>query len=215
MEPAGLVPREREGFGVRQDGGTWCVPDLVGLGCEALALDEAAQGLGVAEDLVQARGDADAGAQFPLVVAAGDGGHLAGALEVDVLAQAVGVGEQSLPEGLGDEAIETGVLSPDLSFLLEGLAQGELIVRHGRRQGARSLGLDPRRVESVILTVPLVLVHAHRGLEQLADGGGQQGSDEGHVGEGRGGNRIGPVFVVQLLQPVGILQPEQKIEPGL
>ncbi len=70
------------------------VGDLVGLGLESFALDEATQGLGVAEHLVEARRRAHAGAKFLFVVAPGGRGHLPGALVVDILTLVV-IGEDA------------------------------------------------------------------------------------------------------------------------
>jgi len=53
------------------------VGDLVGLGRECFVLDEAAEGFGVSEMFGQAWRRADAGAQFLLVVAAGEVVYLA------------------------------------------------------------------------------------------------------------------------------------------
>jgi hypothetical protein len=55
----------------------------------------------------ESRGGSDAGAQFLLVVAAGEVRHLPRTLEVDMLSQGVGVGKQSLAEALDDEAKQT------------------------------------------------------------------------------------------------------------
>lgn len=68
-------------------------------------------------------GRADAGAQFFLVVATGEVIDLARALEVDFLAQGVGIGEQSLVGALGDEAIESGVLGEDVGFFCKDIAE--------------------------------------------------------------------------------------------
>jgi hypothetical protein len=93
------------------------VLDLVDLRGEAFMLDEAAEGLGVADQPVLGHGgDEHAGAEGALVVLAGDGVHLAGALQVDVFALAL-VGIESVVAGHHDEARETYELTEGMEFL--------------------------------------------------------------------------------------------------
>ena len=56
------------------------IGDLICLGLEAGALDEAAEGFGVAEVFLEGRGWSQACTQFPFVITTGDVGHLPGAL---------------------------------------------------------------------------------------------------------------------------------------
>ena len=93
------------------------VGDLVDLGCEAFMLDESTEGLGVTDQSVlRHRGDEHAGAEGALIVLAGDGVHLAGALQVDVLALML-VGVESVVAGHHDEARETYGLTEGMEFL--------------------------------------------------------------------------------------------------
>ena len=55
-------------------------------------------------------------------------------------------------------------------------------------------------------------MHADRGFYDAADGGPQQRAEQGNVGERRGSSRIGPVFVVQFLQVIGISQPLDRMQ---
>ena len=88
------------------------IGDLVGLGREGFSLHEAAEGLGVAEVFLEGGAGPDAGAQFTLVVAAGEVIDLAGALVEDLFALVL-IGEDRLIAALGNESIEAGVLGCD------------------------------------------------------------------------------------------------------
>ena len=69
------------------DPGWHGVLDLVDLGSEAFVLDETAQRFGVSDQAVLCRGgDEHAGTQVALIVLKRERVHLAGALQVDVLA---------------------------------------------------------------------------------------------------------------------------------
>jgi hypothetical protein len=103
------------------DPGRHVVLDLVDLGCEAFMLDESTEGLGVADQSVLGhRGDEYAGAERALVVLAGDGVHLAGALQVDVFTLAL-IRIESVVAGHHDEARETYELTEGMEFLLGGV----------------------------------------------------------------------------------------------
>jgi hypothetical protein len=84
-----------------------------------------------------------------------------------------GIREQSLIGALGHEAIEAGVFGEDVGFFLEDVAQGVFILGHGWRKCLRTSGLEPRRVEGVIGSIPVFFVHANCRLDQAADGGSQ------------------------------------------
>ena len=125
------------------------------------------------------------------------------------------VREDRIPQAAGHEAEQAGVLGEDAGLLLHGLGKRELVAGLGRRQRLRPLGFEPRGVEAVLAAVPFLLMHAHGWFDQLADGGGEQRADEGHVGEGGGANRIGTVVIVELLEVVGILEPAQGMKNGV
>ena len=61
-----------------------------------------------------------------------------GVSEVDVLAL-VHTWEDGLVGAAGDESVESGVLGQDTYFLLEGMSEGELVFRTGRRDRAWAL----------------------------------------------------------------------------
>ncbi len=68
------------------------VGDFVGLGSEGFALDKAAEGFGIAEVFLERDGWSYPGAQFLLVIMAGEAVWSGGILVVDFLAQAICVG---------------------------------------------------------------------------------------------------------------------------
>lgn len=94
------------------------VGDFVGLEREALALDKPAEGFGVSEVFLHGRVRSDAGAEFALVVAAGEVIDLTGSLVEDLFALIL-IREDRLIATLGNESIETCVLSCRIDFLLE------------------------------------------------------------------------------------------------
>ena len=102
------------------------VGNLVGLGFEALTLHESAEWFGISKGFVETEGRTHAGAEFLFVVAAGSRFHLAGALEVDILAL-IAIGEQSVPDALDAEAEQACVFLGDLSFKAESTTESELI----------------------------------------------------------------------------------------
>src|ERR1035437_1547496 len=80
------------------------VGDLVDLGSEAFMLYVSTEGFGVAHQSVLGHGGYEhAGAEGALVVLAGDGVHLAGALEVDIFALAL-IRIESVEAALHDES---------------------------------------------------------------------------------------------------------------
>ena len=79
------------------------IGNLVGLGLESLALNETAQGFGVAEGFLESRGWADTGTEFLLEVASRGRCHLALALVIDILALVV-IGEDGVQEAFGGKA---------------------------------------------------------------------------------------------------------------
>jgi hypothetical protein len=52
-------------------------------------------------------------------------------------------------------------------------------------------------------------------LHQLADGGGEQGSDQGNVRKRRRGYRVRPVFIMLLFKIVRISQPAEGMKDGI
>ena len=82
----------------------------------------------------------------------------------------------------------------------------------GRRQSFGSSRFEARAVEGVILRIPFTLVHDDRGLDQAANGGGQEGTEKRNVGEGRRGDGIRPVLVMQVLEVVGIFEGPDGVE---
>jgi hypothetical protein len=105
---------------------------------------------------------------------------------------------------LGHKAIEAGVLGEDVDFLFEDVAERILVLRHGRWKPIRASWLQPRRVKGILSPVPLVFMHPHRGLDQAAQGGGQQRTYQGNIGEGRRRNRVRPVLIMLLFKVVRI-----------
>jgi hypothetical protein len=94
------------------------VLDLVDLGSEAFMLYESAEGLGVADQSVLRHGGYEhAGAEGALIVLAGNGVHLTGALEVDVLAFTL-IGIESVVGGHHEETREGVKSDPFCPFSL-------------------------------------------------------------------------------------------------
>jgi hypothetical protein len=89
------------------------------------------KGFGITEHLVEGRVRRHAGAKFALVITTREVRHLAGALEVDILAL-VPVGEQSIPGSSAKEAHGSHVLFTGRDFLLQGLEEEILISRPGQ-----------------------------------------------------------------------------------
>ena len=104
------------------------VGDLVDLGSEAFMLNEATEGFGITDQSVLGhRGDEHAGAEGTLVVLAGDRVHLAGALQVDVLALALSWIE-GVVAGHHDEARETYELTEGMDLLFGGVSKVGLFI---------------------------------------------------------------------------------------
>ena len=126
------------------------------------------------------------------------------ALEADVTSGLIGM--SFLPNGLGYESGEAYELGGALGFPADYITETIFFFGGGRRQSFRSSGFEARTVEGVILRIPFTLVHDHRGLDQAADGGGQEGTEKRNVGEGRRGDGIRPVLGMQVLEVVGIFE---------
>jgi hypothetical protein len=100
------------------DPGRHGVLDLIDLGSEALMLDETTQRFGVADQAVLCLGgDEHAGAQVALIVLPGERVHLAGALQIDVLALGL-VWVERVEYALHDEARQTDEFGEGSDLLL-------------------------------------------------------------------------------------------------
>jgi hypothetical protein len=110
------------------DPGRHLVLDLVDLGSEAFVLDETSQGFGVSDQAVLCLGgDEHAGAEVALIVLTGERVHLAGALQVDVLALGL-VWVERVEYALHDEARQTDEFSEGSDLLLGRVPEGEFLL---------------------------------------------------------------------------------------
>ena len=120
-------------------------------------LHEAAEGFGVTGQSVLGRwGDEHAGAERTLVVLAGDGVHLAGALQIDIFALAL-IGIKSIERALAYESNEADELSKGTDFLLGGVPETILLLGLGDREAIRPLRFETGGVEGVVGIVLLGL----------------------------------------------------------
>jgi hypothetical protein len=111
-----------------RDPGRHGVLDLVDLGSEALVLNERTQRFRIADQAVLClRRDEYAGSEVALVVLTGERVHLAGALQVDVLALGL-VWVERVEHALHDEAWQTDEFSEGPDLLLGGVPEGELFL---------------------------------------------------------------------------------------
>ena len=120
-------------------------------------LDEAAEGFGVTgQSVLGCWGDEHAGTERAFVVLAGDGVHLAGALQIDIFALAL-IGIESVEAALSDESNEADELSKGTDFLFGGVPEAILLLGLGDREAIRPLRFQTGGVKGVVGIVLLRL----------------------------------------------------------
>ena len=149
------------------------------------------------------------GAHLQVVILTGEIGHGARPFQVHGLAR-LARRPQLGPGAARHEAGQSDHLAEGVRGIAHHLPQAKLLARPRRGQCFRTLGLELRGEEGVVLTAPLVRLQALGRLDHLADGGRQEAAYPGNVGEGRAGRRIRPVLRMRSLQVIGILKPGER-----
>ena len=58
-------------------------------------------------------------------------------------------------------------------------------------------------------------MHTHNRLDQLTDGGGENRTNQGHVGECRRRYRVGPIAVMLFFKVIGIAEIADRMQDGI